>query len=383
MARFVVAGNLVRFPLAGASQFFLSYLVGLRQLGHDVYFVERASWPNACFDVSKREMTDDCSYGIAVAHALLERHGLGDRWCFVDAGGRYHGLSLEHVRSAFNDADVFLDLEWDEWLTEAAAAGLRVVIEGEPAWRQMKMENSARAGERLPEYDYYYTMGPNIGTPRSDAPTAGKSWGKTVCPVMIDAIPFEPHTGDGPFSTVMRWRSNRPVTFNGITYGQKDVEFPKFIDLPRLTRVPVEMAVSGRIPTEIRDQLLDAGWRLRHADDVAVTLDSYREYIRSSRGEFAVCKHVHVANNTGVLPDRPGWYMASGRPAVVQDTGFSEHLPCGRGLFAVRTVEEAAAAIETITADYMTHARAAREIAAEYLDAKKVLAKLIKEIGIS
>jgi len=383
MARFVVAGNLVRFPLAGASQFFLSYLVGLRQLGHDVYFVERASWPNACFDVARREMTNACAYGVAWARALLAPYGLENRWSFVDVRGNYHGLSREQVRSAFDGADVFLDLEWNEWLTEAAAAKLRVVIEGEPAWRQMKMENSARAGERVPEYDYYFTMGHNIGTPQSNAPTAGKTWGKTYCPVMIDAVPFAPHMGNGPFSTVMRWRSNKDVTFDGVTYGQKDVEFPKFIDLPKLTSVPVEVAVSGRIPREIREAIVAAGWGVRNADEVAATLDSYRQYIVASRGEFAVCKHVHVANNTAVLPDRPGWYMASGRPAVVQDTGFSEHLPCGRGLFAVRTVDEAAAAIETIANDYMAHARAAREIAAEYLDVRKVLTQLLREIGVS
>ena len=105
--------------------------------------------------------------------------------------------------------------------------------------------------------------------------------------------------------------------------------------------------------------------------------------ICSSRGDFAVCKNVHVANNTGVFIDRPGWQMASGRPAVVQDTGFSAHLPCGTASLRSRTVEEAAAAIETIAADYMTHARAARDIAAEDLDARKVLARFLGEIGIS
>jgi hypothetical protein len=382
MARIVVAGNMVRFPMGGASQNYLAFLVGLRQLGHDVYFVEKARWPKACYDVAKRENTDDCSYGIAVTQALLKQYDLAEHWSFVELSGRYHGLSRERVARAFAAADAFLELDGSGWETESATAKRRVLIDGEPAWQQMNMENSERAGEQLPAFDYYYTTGHNVGTERSQSPTAGKTWGKIFWPIMVDSVRFEPHTGNGAFTSVMRWQTNKSVTFNGKTYGQKDLEFPKFMTLPRLTAIPLEIAVS-RAPREALELLRHSGWRVRDADEISVNLDSYWQYIRSSRGDFAVCKNVHVANNTGVFIDRPGWQMASGRPAVVQDTGFSAHLPCGRGLFAVRTVEEAAAAIETIAADYMTHARAARDIAAEYLDARKVLARFLGEIGIS
>ena len=200
---------------------------------------------------------------------------------------------------------------------------------------------------------------------------------------MLFRSPYEPHVGSGRFSTVMQWRSNRHVTFDGVTYGQKDLEFPKFMTLPRLTSAPLEVAVSGKVPGEARQMLLDSGWHVRNADDVARTLDSYRDYIRSSRGEFGVCKNVFVATNCGVFVERPGCYMASGRPAVVQDTGFSAHLPCGRGLFAVRTVEEAAAALDEIESDYQAHARAGRDIAVEFFSPASVLRKMLGEMGIS
>ena len=382
MARIVVAGNMVRFPMGGASLDYLAFLVGLRQLGHDVYFVEKARWPQACYDVAKRENTDDCSYGIAVAQALLKQYDLAERWCYVELSGRYHGLSRERVAWAFATADAFVELDGSGWETESATTKRRVLIDGEPAWQQMNMENSERAGEQLPTFDYYYTTGHNVGTERSPSPTAGKTWGKIFWPITVDSVRFEPHTGEGAFTSVMRWRTNKSVTFNGRTYGQKDLEFPKFMTLPRLTAIPMEIAVS-RAPREALELLRHSGWRVCDADEISVNLDSYWQYIRSSRGDFSVCKNVFVANNVGDFIGRAGWQMASGRPAVVQDTGFSAHLPCGRGLFAVRTVEEAAAAIETITADYMTHARAAREIAAEYLDARKVLARFLGEIGIS
>src|SRR5262245_51763969 len=181
MARIVVAGNLVRFPMGGASQYYVSFLVGLRQLGHDVYFVEKARWPDACYDVPQRRNTDDCSYGTSVAHELLGRHGLADRWCYVEMSGCCHGLSRQQLAEIFGSADAFLELDGSGWEDESAASGRRVLIEGEPAWHQMNMENSARAGEPYPEFDYYYTTGHNVGTDRSPSPTAGKTWGKLFC----------------------------------------------------------------------------------------------------------------------------------------------------------------------------------------------------------
>ena len=380
MARIVLGSTMVRYPLGGMNQWVLGWLIGFQQLGHDVYFVEKSgSWPNSCYDLSKRVMTDDCSYGVSVVNALLARFDLQDKWCFVDSEGRYHGLTRERVEAVFKSADLFVDLEWNEWLDEATNAGLCVFVDGEPGWFQMKMENSIRAGDELPVYDYYYTVGRNVGTDRSLAPTAGRTWRHIFAPVLVSHFPPQPINADAPFTTVMNWQSHKQVEFDGVLYGQKDIEFLKFLNLPRLTGVPLEASISGEAP---RDLLMRSGWRLRNADDVAVTIDDYREYIWASKGEFSVAKNVFVATNCGWFGDRPGYYMASERPVVVQDTGFSDHLPCGKGLFAVRTVEEAAAAIDEISADYERHARWAREIAVEYLDSKIVLGRFLDELGI-
>jgi len=222
-----------------------------------------------------------------------------------------------------------------------------------------------------------------VGTARCPAPTVGRTWKKYFWPILMDAFPMRPPAPHSAFTTVMQWKSNKRIKFDGVTYGQKDFEFPKFLTLPRLTSVPLEMAVSGPVPSDMRQQILDTGWGIRDADEVSATVDSYRQYVLDSRGEFGVCKNAFVATNCGVFPERPGCYMATGRPAVVQDTGFSDHLPCGRGLFAVRTVEDAAAALDAIASDFETHARAAREIAVEYFDAGRVLAKFLGELGVS
>ena len=130
-------------------------------------------------------------------------------------------------------------------------------------------------------------------------------------------------------------------------------------------------------------RLREAGWTVRNAHAVTTSFDRFWDYIRRSRGEFSVCKHVFVATHSGWFSDRSAAYLASGRPVVMQDTGFSQHLPIGRGLFAVNTVEEAAAAIDEIEGDYDAHSRAAREIAEEHLEATKVLGRMLNELGVA
>ena len=380
MARIVVGSYMIRYPLGGNLSWTLQWLVGFQQLGHDVYLLEKSGYPSSCYDPVKTLMSDDCSYGIATVNALLTQFGLHDKWCFVDVHDHYHGLSRGHVKAVFKSADLFVDIgTHGTWLSEAADAGLRVLVDGEPGFRQMKMEKSLAAGEVLPSYDFYYSNGANVGTYRSTAPTAGKQWRPLFNPVVVSLFPLQPVSADAPFTTVMHWQAHEPIEFNNKIYGQKDVEFEKFNSLPGLTTTPLEIAVSGKnVPTK---QLTDSGWRVRNAHDVTVSFDSYREYIRASRGEFSVCKNVFVATNSGWFSDRSAAYLASGRPVIMQDTGFSAHLPCGQGLFAVHTVDEAAAAIDEINSDYERHSKWARDIAIEYLDAPKVLGKFLHELG--
>ncbi len=122
------------------------------------------------------------------------------------------------------------------------------------------------------------------------------------------------------------------------------------------------------------------GWRCRDAFSVSHDLNAYRDYLRSSLGEFGVAKHTYVEMNTGSLSDRTESYLASGRPAVVQDIGFSAHLPTGEGLFAYRTAEEAVEGLEEILADYKRHSRAARDLAVTYFDGRRVLTDLLERI---
>jgi hypothetical protein len=381
MARIILGSYMVRYPLGGMMSWVLQYLVGFHRLGHDVYFVEKAGYANSCYDPVRDVMTDDCTHGTATVDALLTRFGLGAKWCFVDFSGRYHGLAQDQIEAAFNGADIFIDMgTHGAWAAEAAMAQCRVLIDGEPGFTQMKMEMRLATGEALPDYDHYFTTGQNIGTARSDAPTAGKTWRKIFHPVAVDLFEVHEPSTDAPFSTVMNWQSHSPLEFRGRIFGQKDVEFAKFVDLPQLVSVPLEIAVSGKdVP---RSRLKAAGWRLHSGHEATISYNSFVDYIQASRGEFGVCKNVFVATRSGWFSDRSAAYLAAGRPVVMQDTGFSEHLPCGEGLFAVNTPEEAAAALNTIAGDYPRHSRAARTIATRHLETSRVLGAFLHELGI-
>jgi hypothetical protein len=379
--RLILGSYLVQFPLGGYMSWILQWLVGLRRLGHDVVFVEKAGGAGSCYDPIANAMGDDCSHGVRAVDDLLRRFELEHCWCFVDSAGRYHGLSRTQIEREFREADVFVDMgTHGAWLGEAADAELRVLIDGEPAATQMKMQARVDSGRELPAYDRYYTVGQNIGSPTSSIPTAGKDWGHVFYPVVCDLFAVRPPRLHAPFTTVMSWSAHDPVEYDGRVYGAKDVEFEKFFELAKLSATPIELAVAGRsVPGK---RLVDAGFRLRDAHDVSLTYDAFSDYLSGSLGEFSVAKNVFVETNSGWFGDRAAAYLASGRPVVMQETGFSAHLPCGEGLFAVTTVEDAAAALDEISSNPERHSAAALEIAREHLDADHVLGRFLDELGV-
>jgi hypothetical protein len=380
MARVVVGAYMVRYPLGGMLSLTLQWLIGLRALGHDVYVVEKSAWPGSCFDPVRGVMSDDYAYGYDVVGRLLERYGLEGRLCFVDAGGGYHGLERRVVEDVIRTADVFIDHgSHGAWFDEASTSGAHVLVDGEPGWRQMTMEKRLAGGEALPEYDWYFSMGLNLGSAATSIPLVGREWLPVLPVVAVDEFRAAEAPPRAVVTTVMNWQAHDEIEYGGRRFGQKDVEFPKFLDLPRRVSPRLEVAVAGDAP---RSELQAAGWSLRNAHEVTLTFDGYWEYIDGSLAEFSVCKNVFVDTNSAWFSDRTAAYLARGRPAVIQETGFSTHLPCGEGLFAVRDVDEAAVAIAEIESDYARHSRAAREIACDYLDARRVIAGMLEVVGI-
>jgi hypothetical protein len=187
--------------------------------------------------------------------------------------------------------------------------------------------------------------------------------------------------GAGTFTTIANWRqTSKDIVWNGrkLTWS-KDVQFQRFLPLASKVSAPIELALALEDDRPAA-QLRDAGWRVRPAGSLSKDMDAYRDYIRSSAGEFSVAKEQYVSLRSGWLSDRTATYLAAGRPAIVHDTGLGCALPTGEGLLAFSSLEEAAAAFDAVMSDYDTHARAAYEIAEQHLRAESVLGRLLSEI---
>jgi hypothetical protein len=185
----------------------------------------------------------------------------------------------------------------------------------------------------------------------------------------------------------------------GQTYGQKDIEFIKFIDLPRkLPNASFQIALakvhhvrwqaseeylgSAVSETDLSHETPHAllqrfGWRVMDAEATCGDFGSYRDFIVSSKAEWSVAKQGYVRGRTGWFSGRSACYLAAGRPVIVQDTGFSQVLPSGAGVLAYATAEEAIAAVEEVESSYPKHARAALDIAQEYFHSDTVLNKIL------
>ncbi len=373
----IVAGYLAGHPVGGHVFSILHWLAGLRSLGYDVVFAEHHGWPDACWNPVTKTLSDDPAYGLGELADYAARLGLRG-WCFVDAAGRYHGMSPEQLSAACRHADVLLGLWTVTWLEEFRECRRRIFIDTDPGFTQFGMSPDVPASLAYAspvDFHEHYSYGARIGQRDCPIPTHGLVWRPVRPPVALDLLPprFVPEARC--FTTVMSWSPRKPIVYEGVEYGQKDVEFWRIAALPSRVDACLEIALGGQAPY---DAIKRAGWHLADAAAVTATPWTYRDYIGESRGEFSVAVNLEVKARSGWFSDRTAAYLASGKPAVVQETGFSDDLPCGEGLFAFRSIDDAADAIQAIGRDYERHCRAARRIAEEHLDARRVIGRVLQ-----
>lgn len=366
--RILFAGIIARYPFGGVTWCSLMYLLGLRALGHEVFYIEDTG--ECVYDPVQNTRATDPSYGTSYIHQALEPFGLGDQWAFVNYDGSYHGRTAADVRHYCATADLFLNLSGGSWFwrDEYARIPKSAFIDSDPGFTQLAIAKAEPwYVEFFTRFTHLFTFGANIGTAASPVPVGAFTWHKTWQPVVLDQW----QTGTEPldrFTTVMTWQIE---SFTDVG-GNKDQEFVRFIDLPARTPQRFELAVNG--PQTL---LREHGWQTVDAMGTSRTLWDYREFIHRSKAEFGVAKHTYVAHRTGWFSDRTECYLASGRPALVQDTGWSAHLPHGEGLLRFSTPDEALAGIDRINSDYRRHATAASAIAREHFDAARVLPPLL------
>jgi hypothetical protein len=381
--KILVFGILFWYPLAGVTYQFLHYLLALRRLGYDPYYIEDSGrW---VYDPRLNDLSPDASGNIDNVAPVLEAYGFAGHWAFRGnyPDGRCYGMSDCDVLQLYRDADAFLNVTGAQELREEhLACPRRIYVESDPFAFQVKAASGdASTLAALRTHDTHFTFGENVGASDCMVPVEGFKWLPTRQPVAMDL--WEPSASAGnSYSTITTWHNKgKDITYRGETYyWTKDREFLKFLDLPRRTPARFELAVQA--PEDARQLLRSHGWHQVNCLEISKDPACYRDYICRSRGEFTVARDQYVRPNTGWFSDRSACYLAAGRPVITQETGFSKFLPTGKGLFGFRTMDDILAAVEAIESDYAGNCRAARQIAAEYFAAEKVVGSLLNRAGL-
>jgi hypothetical protein len=380
----IVSGILFWYPLAGVTYQFLHYLIGLRNLGYDVYYIEDSGrW---VYDPVARSITGDAWPNVSRVVKTLEAHGFAGKWAFRGAypNGPCYGLTEAEIFALYREADALLNVTGaQEIRDEQQVIKKRIYVESDPFSAQVKLHNGdPKVRALLDAHHAFFSFGENLGQPDCDVPL-DRTWLPTRQPVATELWSAAAAAASGVYNTITTWHNDgKGVEYRGEVYHwTKDREFVRFLALPeRRPQLQFELATDA--DANGRELLESHGFRVGSGVSVSASVESYRDYICSARGEFTVARDQYVRPRTGWFSDRSACYLAAGRPVITQETGFSKFIPSGRGLFGFETLDDVLAAIDAIESDYAGHSEAALEIAREYFAAERVLGSLMERVGL-
>jgi hypothetical protein len=380
----VVLGMMSKKPVAGIAFITMQYVIGLERLGYEAYYVEA----HACTPTWFAHDSSDGSDGAAgYIDAVMRRFDLADRWAFhaLHSDGRCYGMSLSALQDLYRSATWIFNLHGGTVpLPEHYEEGRLVYVGTDPVGREIEIHHGVQdVIDLLAPHCAFFTWGENHGNPDCPLPVSERfPFEPTRQPIVLD---LWDKSGEGPadtFTTIGNWRqANSDIVYGGQLYTwSKHVEFEKFLDVPARTGQAFELALSS-YTAEDRQLLEQHSWKVRDSMGFSTDLDAYRRYIAASRGEFTVAKDQNVRMRSGWFSDRSASYLASGRPVITQETGFSNILPTGEGLFGFSDVDEVKAAVDAINGDYGRHCQGALRVAREYFDYRVVLTGMLDYLG--
>jgi len=376
----LVSGMIAADPgQGGATWAVLQYLLGFRELGHNVCFVE----PVRLSSVKPAGATFADSLNARYFRRVATDFGLSEIAALLLDGTRNTvGLPYDQIEETARRSDLLINLSGlltDERLTCRIPA--RVYLDLDPAFNQFWFAQGLDPG--YSRHTHFATVGLEVGQPGCLVPDCARTWITTLQPVVLSHWRPAGRIAHDALTTVANWRSYGSIDHDGAFYGQKAHSFREYFTLPTRTRARCAPALAIH-PDETRDlaDLRANGWELLDPARVTGTPQAYQQFIQGSRAELGIAKSGYVRSRCGWFSDRSCCYLASGRPVLAQDTGFSRTLPTGDGLLSFSSMEELLRAIELVLSDYDAHARAARRIADEYLDSSNVLARLLQAIGV-
>jgi hypothetical protein len=347
----------------------MSWAEGLRAHGFDVVFVEELREPDSAAD--------------AAFHAVMAEFGFTGAAALVcPAAGTISGMARAELLERAADAALLVNLSGHlRWQPLRTLLRRTAYVDLDPGYTQVW--NAAGHDLGVAEHDLHFTVGLNVGTRRCPLPAGGVAWRPIRQPVVLDRWPVAPPRFTG-FTTVASWRgAYGPLDWAGRTFGPKAHEFRRVADVPRATGLPFA-AVLDIHPADAADRtrLQAGGWDVLDPANAETPAD-FARFVRGSGAEFSPAQGVYVHTRSGWFSDRTVRYLASGRPALVQDTGFGASLPVGAGLLAYATPAEAAARAQELAADHRRHAAAARRIAEEHFAHDRALAPLLEAAEVA
>ena len=365
-----------RHQFAGSMWVRLQYMLGLLKLGIDAYWVDRLRTVNA------EDPYHSLDYRMWRFGRAMEDFGLADRYCVIVEGGKqYFGMSEAKLRDVVDRADLLLNIS-GFLPPNCPLVGVRrrAFIDVDPGFTQIWARQMDIGIDR---HHAFFTVGQNVGGPGFTIPTDGVNWVPIVPPVHLEEWPDRTDPRRVRFSTVADWRAAQDAMYDDEYYGGKRKEFVRFLRLPRDSGQRIELALCISMEDcEDIELLVGNEWKLVSPAEVAGDPRSYREFVQFSRAEFSVAKGGYVKSRSGWISDRTACYLASGKPALVQSTGFEPHIPTGQGLLTFRSMDEAMEGIRQINAHYLDHCRAARRLAEEHFDSEIVLRQILRHAGV-
>lgn len=383
----IVSGALANKPFNGGEAWVrLSWALGLRRLGFDVYFVEELE-SGACVDDSGAPAGFADSANRAYFETVVQDFSFEGKAALLCDGGREAaGLNLEELVAVATEADILFNISGHLKIASVLSGPrARVYVDLDPGFTQAWHADESLSF-RLEEHDLYVTVGLNVGTPEWPIPDCGINWITTLPPVVLDEWPQQTAPSDPPrFTTVARWRS----PYGGLRIGDREMglkhhQMRRMIELPeRVDCASFEIALDIH-PDDFKDleALRSHGWAVVDPRRVAATPQAFRNYVSGSVAEFSVAQGVYVETGSGWFSDRTAAYLACGRPALVQDTGLDKSLAVGNGLLVFTTLPQATSSAQEITSNYAAQAAAARVFAEKHLDSDRVLGRLLERTGI-
>ncbi|MBU1821881.1 MAG: hypothetical protein KKG00_10280 [Bacteroidetes bacterium] len=393
--RIIVGGYIGLYPTGGATWDYIQYPLGLAALGHDVYYIE----DTLQYPVFQQEGAawNDATHCVGHLQSSMEQVGLAGRWAYRDiASGRSFGMSETQIQELCRTADMFINISCSTFMRdEYLQIPRRLLIDSDPMFTQIQLANEQIESEEakywsiqrmVESHTHHFTFGENIGNPGCRIPTFGYPWQATRQPICLDLWSAALVGSEGTFTTIMNWSERKKLLFEQEEWGQKDVEFRKFREVPaQVPNAAFEVVVNRQLNPEsifAVSQLASLGWRVLEPSQTVGSLNAYREYIHNSSAEFSVAKETYVKSYSGWFSGRSACYLAAGRPVVAQDTGWSQFLPTGAGLFSFSDVRSAVEACREVLARYNYHADMARQVAHEYFDSRRVLEAMLDHASV-